>query len=205
MREIFPGVLHWTAFHDGLKMDVSSYYVEPAGVVIDPMVPEGGLDAFDQRSRPQQVVLTSGNHTRDAARFAEEFGCPIVTSREGAERIGDALEVEEYRSGQDIAPGVKAVQLGILNPDEYALHIDFGGGAIALADGLTHHGESLGFFADELLGDDPQRIKADLKQRFRTLLERDFEHLLFAHGDPIVGHGKSALRDFVESTAGPET
>ena len=29
------------------------------------------------------------------------------------------------------------------------------------------------------------------------LLERDFEHLLFAHGDPIVGNGKTALRAFV--------
>lgn len=75
-------------------------------------------------------------------------------------------------------------------------------GAIAFADGLNHYGDSLGFFADGLLGDDPQAVKARLKERFRTLLERDFAHLLFAHGDPIVGHGKTALRDFATSPAG---
>ena len=37
MQEIFPGVLHWTAFHEGIEVDVSSYYIEPAGVVIDPV------------------------------------------------------------------------------------------------------------------------------------------------------------------------
>ncbi len=42
MREIFPGVLHWTAFHDGINAPVSSYFVEPAGIVIDPITPEGG-------------------------------------------------------------------------------------------------------------------------------------------------------------------
>ena len=36
----------------------------------------------------------------------------------------------------------------------------------------------------------------------RGLLERDFEHLLFAHGEPLVGGGKSALRDFVAKPVG---
>jgi hypothetical protein len=43
---------------------VSSYYVEPAGALIDPRVPDEGLDAFAGRARPQQVVLTSGLHAR---------------------------------------------------------------------------------------------------------------------------------------------
>ncbi len=127
-----------------------------------------------------------------------------MVSRDGAERIGDRLDVEAYSSGDDIAPGVTAIEIGILSPDEHALHLDFGGGAIAFADGLHHYGDTLSFFADELLGDDPQRVKDRLKRRFQTLLERDFEHLLFAHGDPIVGRGKAALRDFATSPAGRE-
>ncbi|CAA9466957.1 MAG: hypothetical protein AVDCRST_MAG38-960 [uncultured Solirubrobacteraceae bacterium] len=204
MREVFPGVFHWTAIHPNLHAPVSSYYVEPAGVLIDPMVPDGGWEAFAERTRPQQVLLTSGNHTRDAARFAEEYGCPIVTSREGAERIGDGLATELYSESHDVAPGVRAIHIGILSPDEYALHVDVGEGAIAVADGVTRYGDVLGFFPDHLLGDDPQRIKAGLKQQLATLLDRRFEHLLFAHGDPIVGGGRTALADFVNSPVGQE-
>ena len=205
MREIFPGVLHWTAFNDNINARVSSYYVEPAGVLIDPMLPDEGVRAFVGRTQPQQVVLTSGNHARDADRFAEAFGCPIVTSSEGAERIGGALSVETYADGDDVAPGVRAVRIGVLSPDEYALHITVTEGALAIADGVNHYADSLGFFSDDLLGDDPAAVKDGLKRRFRTLLERDFEHLLFAHGDPIIGNGKTALREFATSSAGHES
>ena len=111
MNEIFPGVRHWTTFHPGIQADVSSYYVEPAGILIDPMVPDAGLGAFGEGPLPQQIVLTSGNHTRDAERFAEAFGIPIRVSIEGRERIGDALKVELYDAREEIAPGVQAVHV----------------------------------------------------------------------------------------------
>ena len=52
------------------------------------------------------------------------------------------------------------------------------------------------FFSDSLLGDDPEGVKAGLRQAYSRVLDRDFDNLLFAHGDPIVGGGKDALRDF---------
>jgi hypothetical protein len=199
MREIFPGVGHWTTFHPGIRADVSSYYVEPARVLIDPMVPDEGLDAFDDGPPPQQVVLTSGNHTRDADRFADAFGIPIRVSVEGKQRIGEALDVDVYDAREEVAAGVQAVHVGVLSPDEYALHLTATEGALVLADGANHYAAALAFFPDELLGDDPEEVKEGLKRRFLTLLERDFDHLLFAHGDPIVGRGKKALRDFATS------
>jgi hypothetical protein len=205
MREIFPGVQHWTAFHPAIQAHVSSYYVESSGVLIDPMVPEEGLEAVvGDGPLPQQVVLTSGNHARDADRFADAFGIPIRASVEGKERLGDALDVEIYDSHEEVAPGVQAIHVGILSPDEYALHLTATEGAIALADGANHYAPTLAFFPDELLGDDPEEIKEGLKRRMLTLLERDFEHLLFAHGEPITKHGKTALRDFVTSPVGHE-
>lgn len=202
MREIFPGVRHWTTFHPGIRADVSSYYVEPAGVLIDPMVPDEGLDAFGEGPLPRQVVLTSGNHTRDAERFAQAFRIPIRVSAEGRQRIGDALEVELYDAREEVAPGVQAIHVGVLSPDEYALHLTATEGALALADGAVHYGAALAFVPDELIGDDPGDVKDGLRRRFLTLLDRDFDHLLLAHGDPIVGHGKQALRDFATSPAG---
>jgi hypothetical protein len=47
-----------------------------------------------------------------------------------------------------------------------------------------------------LLGDDPEGVKTGLRRSYRRLLDLDFDSLLFAHGDPIVGGGKDALRGF---------
>jgi hypothetical protein len=201
MREIFPGVVHWSMFHDPIGMRVSSYYVQPAGIVIDPKLPEAGLTL---PGRPQQVVLTSGLHHRDAALVAEQFGIPIRAPREAVQRLGGSLEVETFSQGDEIAPGVIAIRIGRLCDDEYALHIAVDKGAIAFADGLHRYGEALGFFSDDLLGDDPKAVKEGLKQAFHGLLERDFDHLLFAHGEPLVGGGKAALRAFVTSPVGHE-
>jgi hypothetical protein len=197
MQEIVPGVHHWTAFRDTIGMTVSSHWIEPAGVLVDPMVPDEGLEAFERADvGPQQVVLTTGLHTRHAERFAEAFSIPIRAPREAADRLGDRLAFEPYTDHEELAPGVAAVHLGVLCPDEYALHVTATEGAVAFADGLHNYG-MLGFFSDDLLGDDPEAVKRGLKEELRALLERDFDHLLFAHGDPIVGGGKSALRDFV--------
>ena len=205
MREIFPGVHHWTAFRDTIGVPVSSYWVRPAGVVIDPMVPEEGLEAFSAADPAlQQVVLTTGLHTRDAERFAEAFAIPVRAPREARDRLGDALAFEAYTDEDELAPGVRAVHIGVLCPDEYALHITSTEPAIAFADAVHRYGDAPAFFADELLGDDAQAVKSGLRGQLQSLLERDFEHLLFAHGDPLLGRGKHALREFVMNPVGQE-
>jgi hypothetical protein len=199
MQEIVPGIHHWTTLRETIGMQVSSYWIQPAGVLVDPMVPDEGLEAFEAAAvRPQQVVLTTGLHTRHSERFADAFSIPIRAPREAADRLGDRLTFEPYTDHEELAPTVRAVQIGVLCPDEYALHITEAEGAIAFADGLMHYGGDLAFVDDYLLGDDPEAVKRGLLQQFHALLERDFDHLLFAHGDPIVGGGKRALRAFVE-------
>jgi hypothetical protein len=202
VREVIPGIFHWTTFHEPIGVRVSSHYIEPAGIVIDPKVPEEGLAALP--GTPQQVVLTTGLHDRDAQRFAEAFDVPIRASFEAAERLGDAFDVEPFNDFDEVAPGVTAIVIGKLCPDECALHIAVGDGAIAFADGLHRYGEALAFFRDELLGAHPDRVKEGLKQAIGGLLTRDFDNLLFAHGEPLVGGGKAALRDFVTSPVGHE-
>jgi len=202
MREVIPGIFHWTTLHEPIGVRVSSYYVAPAGVVIDPKVPEEGMQALPDK--PQQVVLTSGHHGRDAQLFADAFGISIRASHESAEHLGDSLVVEPFSDHDEVAAGVTAIQIGKLSPDEGALHVAVGDGAIAFADGLNRYGEALAFFPDELLGAHPARVKEGLKQAFLGLLTRDFDHLLFAHGEPLIGGGKAALRALATSPVGHE-
>jgi hypothetical protein len=202
MNEILPGLWHWSAHHPPIGLPVSSYFVEPARAVLDPKIPEEGLDAaFADRPRPEQVVLTSGHHLRDSRAFAETFGIPIRASRGAIEHLGDEGEgIEPFEDGDVVAPGMTAIHVGVLAPDEGALHVTgVGDGALALADAAHLYGDDPGFFRDSLLGDDPEQVKQGLKDQLRALLELDFDALLFAHGDPIPRGGKAALREFAAS------
>jgi hypothetical protein len=182
MREILPSVFHWTASHEPFAARVSSYSIEPAGVVLDPTVPDEGLDALP--GRPRQVVLSNGQHDRDAQRFADAFGIPIRASRPAAERLGASLEAQTFDDHDEVGPGLPAIHIGKLSPDEGAFHVAVAvaEGAIAFADGLIRYGAALGFVPDEALGAHPDRVREGLKDSLRGLLTRDFDHL---EGHPV--------------------
>jgi hypothetical protein len=197
MQEILPGIHHWTTFHLGIGARVHSYYVEPAAALIDPMVPEEGLAAFAGMVEPRHVLMTNRHHFRHSKRFREAFGCVVRASAPGMPDL-EGRRVEAFGFGDEVAPGITAIEIGVLCPDETALHIADGGGAVAFADGLIRSGGALGFVSDPLLGDDPPAIKRGLMEAFRRLLPLDFDALLFAHGEPQASGGRAALRAFVD-------
>jgi hypothetical protein len=197
IREVLPGLHHWTRVHPRIRAVVSSYYVEPAGVLIDPLVPREGLEWFEAR-RPAQVVMTIRHHLRDGERFAAAFGCSLRCHVQGLHEFADGPDVQGFDFGDELAPGVTALAVDAISPDETALHLDYGDGAIVFGDGLTRPGGgALRFVPDFLIGDDPERVKSELASAFAALLELEFDTLLFAHGDPLVSGGKQALRGFV--------
>jgi hypothetical protein len=61
---------------------------------------------------------------------------------------------------------------------------------------------NLTYVPDFLLGDDPDAVKKELTASFARLVDLEFDSLLFPHGDPLLGGGKRALRDFVEQRGG---
>lgn len=198
MREIAAGIHHWTAFHERIRQPVHSYYVEGAAALIDPMQADVDLAWFEAHGPPRVVLLTNRHHYRHADDFVRAFGCVVRCSEPGLHEFADGdRKVEGFAFGEQVAPGITAHEVGAICPDETALLIEHGGGAIAFADGLIRGGdESLSFVPDSLM-DDPPAVKAGLLRAFAGLLELDFEHLLFAHGEPQVGGGKAALRAFV--------
>jgi len=205
MDEIQPGLLHWTAFHEGIRQDVHSAFHVPSGTLIDPMEPLGGPAAIERHCRPQRIVLTNRHHYRHSDRLREEFGIPVLCHEAGLHQFAGGPEVEGFAWGDELARGVRALEVGVLCPEETALHIAAGDGALALADAAIRgrHGE-LGFVPDFLLGDDPPAIRDGLRASFRRLCEEaEFDALLLAHGDPIATGGRSALRTFADApTAG---
>jgi len=199
MQQLVPGIFHWTALNPAIGSRVSSYFIESAGAVIDPMVPEGGLDSLP--GRPSRVLLSSGHHLRDSRHIAEAFGIPICASRQAVHHLGSAgHDIEAWDEGEaHPAPTVTALHVGVLCEDEGALHVAVGDGALVLADAVHHAPDGLEFFSDPLLGEDPESIKQGLKAALGALAESlEFDALLLAHGEPLASGGRAALQAFTE-------
>ena len=196
MKEILPGVFHWTKQHPKIHFEVSSYFLPEEGVLIDPLVPEEGFDAFE--TAPISVLLTNRHHYRDSDKFVERFGCTVLCVEQGLNEFKQGEKVTAFNFGGTLAGGIEAVEIGVICPDETALVIPRAEGIVALADGVVRMGDGpLGFVPDQYMGEDPEAIKGGLREAYRRLLDRDFDHLLLAHGDPWIGGGKQALREFV--------
>jgi hypothetical protein len=196
MEEILDGVWHWTARHPSTGGEVSSYWVRPSRAVIDALLPDEGIEAFAAEP-PDRVLLSNRHHLRHAELFAQELGCTIHCSKPGLHEFAGGPEVHGFDFGDEAAPGIEAIEIGAICPDESALLIGEAR-ALSIADGIEHYGGEMDFVSDGLIGDDPEGVKAGLREAYSRILDRDFDSLLFAHGDPIVGGGKDALRRFSE-------
>jgi hypothetical protein len=186
MEEIAPGIWHWTAFHPRIKDRVSS-----------------GLAWFADRG-VDRILLTNRHHHRHSERFSAALdGCPVFCHEAGLHEFAGGPEVEGFAFGDEVANGIVALEVGAICPEETALHIRQGEGAIALADAVGNwpdHG--LGFVPDGYLGDDPEGVKRGLTAALGNLLQHDFEALLLAHGNPIASGGKATLARFVDGEGG---
>jgi hypothetical protein len=205
LREIVPGIFHWTGKHPRTHVHGSSYWLAGPGVLIDPLVPgEEGLDWFAGDAaggEPQAIVLSNRHHFRDSDRFRDRFGCEVHVPRSGLHEFGPERQpVEAYDPGDELPGGLLVHEVGAICPDDMAL-AQAEGRAIWFADGLVRggpqHGGRLGFVSDSLM-DEPQQTKAGLLASFRRILdEAQFDHVLLAHGDPVIGDGRAQLEELV--------
>ena len=197
MEEILPGVWHWTALNHDIDQEVSSYYLEDAGAVLDPLLGDEGVEMFGDWA-VQQVILTNRLHGRDTETLVDHFGARVRVPEVGKSHFqGRPYEVETYAPGDEIAPGVRSHALGAIAPDDGVLHISAPThpGALHFADGLLLRDGELALMPDQLM-DDPEQVKATTWPRLRELLELDFDGLLFAHSDPIPSGGRDQLAAF---------
>lgn len=199
MQEIAPGLWHWTAKHERIGFDVSSYYLPEERVLIDPMVPPEGIDWLREHGPPEHLLMTNRHHDRHAWRLQQEFGATVHCVRNGVHEIEGRGRVEPFDFGDELPGGITAHEVGAICPDECALHIP-ARRALACADGVVRWPgrEGLSFVRDDLM-DEPERVKEGLRDAYRRLLDLDFDLLLLAHGEPVVGGGREALREFLET------
>jgi hypothetical protein len=195
VRELADGIWHWTTPYDKIGMDVSSYYLAEAGVLLDPLIADDGVDRLEELGPPREILLTNRHHWRDCGKLVERFGIPVRAPRPGMHEFSDDQPVEPYDFGDELAGGaVLAYEVGGICPDEAALHVP-GASALAVADGVISY-DGLRFVPDSLM-DDPEDTKEALRDAYRRLAsELEFDNLLPAHGEPLVGGARERLREF---------
>jgi hypothetical protein len=199
MHEVLPGVLHWTTFHEGIRQPVHSHFFVEGSALFDPRVPDEGIDEVARHGRPDTVLLSNRHHLRHAEAFADAFDCRIKAQREGLHEFAGGPDVQPFDFGDEVAPGVTALEVGALTPEDTAFHLHTGPGVLLFADALIRDEDGdLAYVPDPLMGDDPDTVRAGLTAALERLLSRDFDALLFAHGDPVPTGGKARLEAFVE-------
>jgi glyoxylase-like metal-dependent hydrolase (beta-lactamase superfamily II) len=185
MDELEPGLWHWTARHPewtdaddaadhGWGPDVSCYAVAAGEqlVLIDPVIPTGGLDAL-RAGRETVVVLTCPWHAREAP----ALGLPLYAPPPDADD-DDPLSANRYAAGDTLPFGITAFPG--LEPNDLVLWVE-AHRALVFGDTLIDTGTGL-----ELPDDwGPSGIAhppviASLRER----LALDIEWALPTHGAP---------------------
>jgi hypothetical protein len=198
MREIAPGLWHWTVPHPSHGMEVSSYYLRDERIAVDVLLPPEGLDWFEG-AEPVHILLTNRHHDRDAWQLREAFGSEVHCIANGVHELESRGPVTRFQFGDELPGGIVAHEVGGICPDETALHIP-AHRALAVADGVVRWpGEDGLTFVPDSLMDDPEETKRTLREAYCGLLHLDFELLLLAHGDPVLADARRELRAFAEA------
>jgi hypothetical protein len=201
MKEILPGVFHWKTFHKGIQAYVHSYYVnatDPA-VLIDPRIPAQGIEWFAAHGAPQHVYLTNRHHYRHSGRFVARYGVRVWCHKDGLHEFTQGEKVRGFSHGKELPGGILALKVGALCPEETALYLPLNGGLLSVGDAIVRDRGKLSFVPDEYMGNNPRSVKRGLRKAFlEHLREREFDHLLFAHGAPWIGGAKDALGRFLQ-------
>ena len=200
MQEILPGVFHWTQSHPKIKIEVSSYFLRPERVLIDPLLPDEGLAWFDD-TPPGDILLTMRHHYRHCAEFSAHYGCDVWCVEQGLHEFKHGEVVRGFQFGDTLPGGLVSIEIGHLCDDEGCLYLAREDGIVFAGDGVVRRGDApLQFVPDSLLGDDPEAVKSGLKAAYRRVIDEvPFRHLMLAHGLPIVNDGRERLAEFVEN------
>ena len=91
MREILPGVFHWSMYYEKIKVEVSSYYLAGPKVLLDPLLPVG--EASGLEAGVDHIVLTNRHHYRDSGALVERYGCTVWCVESG---------LHEFTSGETV-------------------------------------------------------------------------------------------------------
>jgi hypothetical protein len=196
LQVVSDKLVHWAVYDPAVKCEIGSIAVRVASglVVVDP-VPLAG-EAWSElvaESPLRAILLTNGNHVRNADALRQKYQVPIVTGIAAHKEIAP-LRPDVILFENELLYGATAISIPGATAGETAFL--FAEGILALGDAVINVDSEKGL---ELLPDkycdDPRQNRLSLA----TLLALDFHTLTFAHGLPMTTHARANLRALLAS------
>lgn len=203
VQQILPGVWHWTAPHPNLRdFAVSSYWLDEVRILVDPLIGPSERDWFSGLGlTPDAIVLTNHHHYRSSAELSDRYGAAIHAPQASVHLYRGGERVTGYGAGDELAAGLVAVDLGARSANDCGLYFERAR-ALWPADTIVRApddpADPIGWVIDAFF-EDPAASKSELLTVFtRILSDTDFEHLMPAHGLPLIGNGRAELEKLVQ-------
>ena len=196
MKEILPGLWHWTVIWPGI-WPLECYFLrtDSGSVIIDP-IESSRLVPIDTADDILAVIVTIGWHERSARLFGKRYGVPVYVPERDLCMIEDLEDFETYGDGDLLLGGLRAIGVPGLTRGEQALYSAVHGGILFTADcvgcaakwapdGMTIGGHPTGH------PNPPETLS--------HLLETPFTHLCPGHGEPLIDTGRTAFEALLAS------
>lgn len=181
----------WQAYEPAVKCDLSSCAIltREGLVLVDPIsLTENGMAALQSLGRPHAIVLTNGNHLRDAMAFRSRLEIPIFASANAATEAG--ILVDRILTADELVAGFRVVSIEGAGPGEIAL---YGEGTLCIGDSIINLSSHEFSLLPEKYCDAPEKLRDSL----RKLLQYEFQVMTFAHGAPLIKDAHSRLENLL--------
>jgi glyoxylase-like metal-dependent hydrolase (beta-lactamase superfamily II) len=181
---------HWSVYEPEVKCEIGCTALKLASgwVVIDPVpLADAAWKELLTLEPLRAILLTNGNHVRNAATLRERHKVPIVTAPDTRRAITE-LKPDVTLLPNELLYGITPVSIPGATEGETAFYSQTG--VMVLGDAIINTSTERGL---ELLPDkycdDAEQNRASL----RKLLSFDFHTLTFAHGTPVTTRAKEKL------------
>lgn len=191
IQVVSPQLCVWSAYSDDCKCDLSSaaYIHDGSLVLVDPirLADEAWKDLL-KLGEPRVILLTSGNHLRDADYYRKLCRIPVAASVDTRHELGKEIDV--VLIGNETVHGLQPINIPGAGPGETAFLSKEG--ILLLGDAIVNLGGDLQLLPSKHAKDPKQN-----KESLRKLLGLSFEIVTFAHGLPLTQGAKEKLKNVI--------
>jgi hypothetical protein len=199
LTQVAPSLFLWQAYDPVVKADLFSsavatadgiYLVDPISLDPDPLAKLLDL------GRVRGVIVANANHWRAAPEFSVRLSIPVLARKESVPVNGD-VDFREINDGETVNTELCAIAIDGAVLGEIALFCQAEGGTLIMGDALINF-EPLGFapLPAKYCRNHPQ-----MRQSLRKLFDCKANHILFAHGTPILSGATKRLRQLLDGDA----
>jgi glyoxylase-like metal-dependent hydrolase (beta-lactamase superfamily II) len=191
-------IVCWSVYEPAVKCEIGCTALRtPSGWVVFDPVPLSKLawEEMLEQAPLRAIVLTNGNHVRDAAALRKRHQVPVVTAPDTRRDIAELVPDVALLPGETLY-GIVALPIPGATPGETAFYAA-GAGLLVLGDAVINVSTERGL---EFLPDKYCTSAEQNRASLRGLLNLDFHTLTLAHGAPVVKNAREKLAMLLNST-----